>query len=99
MGHILRICFDWTTCRPCEWTDRAKQRIWADSVNMKDMSLKPLSLMFGLLSLSGNLTQTQGASGELTVRVIEADTKQLIAARLVLHGSDGNDPGDRVRLT
>lgn len=62
------------------------------------MLLRSFCFPFAWIVVAGLLNQTHGATGELTVRVVDADTKQLLAARLVLRAADGGYPGDRIGL-
>lgn len=57
-----------------------------------------LCFPLALLLIAGFLTHAHSATGELTVRVVDADTRQSLAARLVLRAADGSYPGDRIGL-
>jgi hypothetical protein len=56
-------------------------------------------LALGVLIGVSPFSNLQADTGGLTVRVIDAVTKQPVAARLVLLAADGSHPGDRIGLS
>lgn len=63
------------------------------------MSSNPHCVVVALLISIGPFSKLQADSGALKIRVVDASTHQLIAARVSLVAADGSHPGDRIGLS